>query len=832
MPGKERPQNQDITLQISIQKGDGTPYAGTVDIEIQHQALSDRREFRAVGASKTITIGGLHRTPQGLYKVTVTPTTAFEPQSQFVTIPASGFATVQFSFGGGSDLELPHLKERAQFRALIVGNPNYFGNLQDSVFQPVLPINSNTTYEELMCVGFNPQLSKLEAVVHVKQQTGYNGGICSSGSTEYVRFWLSFDDGMTWVDQGMETFTAYDLPAQPHPLEYAVALRIDPARLFCTTPNLLLVRAILSWNDPPTDPNTPPVWGNVRDARIQIEPWFLLVYFPELLKVGINIPEPILSLIDDTQPLKLKKPPKLSPVQLKQAYAGKVPDHRFLHAELQKFIAFPELAVASKLPGAKGVLADVGVDISAAIAALLATDGNTNFEELTCIGLDPNPATQDALVGVIRVKQPSGYLGGLCDEGSTEYVAFWIDFGDGIWQWMGTGQVQVHDIANVPQDGLLYAVYQPVNLEAHRRPCTDGPVTARMRAILSWNTPPNPANPNWVPTWGNREETNIHIYPGVPVPTGDYTPRLHNLCGIAVCNIDQATGFAPGDRPWGASVFIHGAIPGAPDVNTPVANRPRYQITVRQLPGGAPQHLNDTFYYSSIDETTGAVTTSYTSPADTAQSADGLDFYTYREAPPVPGVGWREVNPSRLLAVWNTGGKTGLWEISIIAKDPVTNTVFLAATTQCILDGTSRQSVNIYLDQAPPVTSLAITGYQRNGVGPVLTDILNCGTFQVGDVIHGSYSVSDEHFNALSLSGQPIPGGGAARFSVDGIATNSLSYPAVPGQPGDWTFNTAELEPCGYTIQLSTSDRTIVGCGTGWQNNSAFVGFCLVAPPA
>jgi hypothetical protein len=81
MPGKERPQNQDITLQISIQKGDGTPYAGTVDIEIQHQALSDRREFRAVGASKTITIGGLHRTPQGLYKVTVTPTTAFEPRA-------------------------------------------------------------------------------------------------------------------------------------------------------------------------------------------------------------------------------------------------------------------------------------------------------------------------------------------------------------------------------------------------------------------------------------------------------------------------------------------------------------------------------------------------------------------------------------------------------------------------------------------------------------------------------------------------------------------------------------------------------------------------------
>jgi hypothetical protein len=44
-----------------------------------------------------------------------------------------------------------------------------------------------------------------------------------------------------------------------------------------------------------------------------------------------------------------------------------------------------------------------------------------------------------------------------------------------------------------------------------------------------------------------------------------------------------------------------------------------------------------------------------------------------------------------------------------------------------------------------------------------------------------------------------------------------------------WTYNTAGLPACGYTIQLFTNDRTIVDCYTDWQDNSRFVGFCLIA---
>ena len=39
--------------------------------------------------------------------------------------------------------------ERAQFRALLVGNPNYFGTLPKSPFKPVIKLQGNTTYEEL-----------------------------------------------------------------------------------------------------------------------------------------------------------------------------------------------------------------------------------------------------------------------------------------------------------------------------------------------------------------------------------------------------------------------------------------------------------------------------------------------------------------------------------------------------------------------------------------------------------------------------------------------------------------------------------------------------------
>ena len=75
--------------------------------------------------------------------------------------------------------------ERAQFRSLILVNPNYFGNLKVSPFPPVLNIIGNTNFEEIGGVGFQPQFNRLDAVVFIQQPSGYGGGVCTGGTPEY-----------------------------------------------------------------------------------------------------------------------------------------------------------------------------------------------------------------------------------------------------------------------------------------------------------------------------------------------------------------------------------------------------------------------------------------------------------------------------------------------------------------------------------------------------------------------------------------------------------------------------------------------------------------------
>src|SRR4249920_325963 len=117
-----------------------------------------------------------------------------EPKSEDTSTPAHGQPVA------GATQQVP--KERTHFRALLLSNPNYFGNLPVSSFAPVFPIQANKTYEEIGCVGFQPQAKRLDAVVYVKEPFGYGGGICTKGTQEHVRFYVSFDNGVSWIDQG------------------------------------------------------------------------------------------------------------------------------------------------------------------------------------------------------------------------------------------------------------------------------------------------------------------------------------------------------------------------------------------------------------------------------------------------------------------------------------------------------------------------------------------------------------------------------------------------------------------------------------------------------
>jgi len=66
-------------------------------------------------------------------------------------------------------------KERAEFKKLIIENPNYFDTFPQVKIKPVFPMSTNTKYEELRCIGFYPEQDLLEAIIDVKLPYGYKG---------------------------------------------------------------------------------------------------------------------------------------------------------------------------------------------------------------------------------------------------------------------------------------------------------------------------------------------------------------------------------------------------------------------------------------------------------------------------------------------------------------------------------------------------------------------------------------------------------------------------------------------------------------------------------
>jgi hypothetical protein len=167
--------------------------------------------------------------------------------------------------------QLSHELACENLRALLLANPDYFGNLTANSFKAILNIKGDTAYERITSVSYCPQLEQLRAIIKVKRDTGYSLD-ATSGSQEYVRFFLSYDEGATWQDQGLNSVNVFDAPG-PKPLVHLLTLQIRPEEDFGFISCLPLVRAILSWNSQPpaATPDWTPVWGNVLESRIQIE---------------------------------------------------------------------------------------------------------------------------------------------------------------------------------------------------------------------------------------------------------------------------------------------------------------------------------------------------------------------------------------------------------------------------------------------------------------------------------------------------------------------------------------------------------------------------------
>lgn len=737
------------------------------------------------------------------------------------------------ALGIKADFRFPEV-ERTNFRALLLTNPNYFGNKGVSKFQPVKQKKNDTSYEELKCVGYNPHVKQLHAVVHVKRDYGYRGGICSPGSTEYVGFFIDWNNDGHWIDAGLTHFTAFDLPGDK-PLEYSVTLDIDPKEKECAIENLPKVRAILSWDDKPDDPNYIPVWGNVVEARIQIDTLIgKTVSLADFVKLGKTaLPESILDNLDLSQSISIANAKDLSTGDLASAYKDKgVPAHRLAFTKLKKLMAKPVVASAAHAELSE-VLSVLDVQISEIIEALAATDGDTRYEELKCVGYD---AQRRLLTGILTVKLPFGYSGNLCRKGSAEYVAFWEwDEIEVTWVYLGTAVVNTHDVNSMPNAGLQYAVSLSADFSHRRRPCTKGPSEARIRAILSWEDPPPPYDPNWIPKWGNREETRIHIKPG-PRATGENIPYIETVGNIHVCSINQGTGLATGEgivanfdadrSPFARTLTVTGYIDNPPaGVMEGTAAPVKYKISVRPYDPISPgpwQALNNDFPVW-VKEEIGLNPPVHKQLIQKIDPADGC--YTYLEDPGEPHER-HYVIP--VLAKWHTSiPHTGQWEIQIMAKTPLGGENY-GGVLICAADGSTRSVVKVRLDNKEPGVTIGLTGYQRGSdptVHPIGTGTPEkCGKFVKGDELHGVYSVTDEHFGELTLTVAPS---GPAHGATVNPPVRRFDVVPTSGESGTWTLDTKDMDPCGYIVRLWARDRAIVDSGYIGLRNSDDVGFCL-----
>ncbi len=684
---------------------------------------------------------------------------------------------------------------RSQYTTLLATNPNYFGQLAGSGFEPELVKSYDTTYEDLCGVGYSPERRRLEATVVIKRATGYSGPLCWPGSREYVRFYVDYGAG--WQDAGIAAAEVHDIPdgkdcagSPEHPLSYVVGVPYDPPGKVCDSPQLPLVRAILSWQTapPPAQPDWPPVWGTRHECHIQIPPRRpklsdLVTWFKPKLTTDVTLPKWYGPAADAE--IAALPPAARGIAKLRADYADvEVPPHRYGMVDIHPLLTSgnPEL-VAQKASGWQAA----GIDWAAAVKALLATKGDVSYEELECVGLDNNT---DMLVGTFRVKKPYGFSGGPCSAGSTEYVAFWADWGnsDCAYTYLGTVKVGTHDFSPVPAGGLCYSALLPVDLTNVRRGC-DQPVIGRIRAVLSWNAPPSTTDPDAVPHWGNRVDVHVQVRPGDPVSG----PHITVLGGVPTAKIEK---FGPNIGMTAPdAAFQENGMP-TDGLGRPCPFAGRVSVHGEGITPGL------TLYRLLVRDVT--QNTGFTPVTTKFWVTDFLG----NPVPVTPGPdGWLIApaqNSTHMLGWIDTSGDD-LWEVRLeLSSSLVTD------TRPVQLDNTLRLAE----DSGPA---------DPDNTGDLhITSGGDCGKFTVGDTISGWFVARDRHFAGYSIdtvpfaapAGQLNPSSGTTQTPTGGLT---------------WSLDTAGMQPCGYVIELWVSDLAIVNSAYTGRARRVTRGFCLDA---
>lgn len=721
-------------------------------------------------------------------------------------------------------------KERADFKALLVVNPNYFGTAPGSRLKAVAKIRANTKYEEIRCIGLYPELDLLEAVIDVKLPYGYNGRLCQAGSFEYVRFFIDWDGDGDYrdpgEDAGITAVNVHDIPEvegvcpdNTKLLSYALSLKISFQRKPCKMPRLIKVRAILSWENPPPEgnPDFPVVWGNVVEKWVQVRPSRyrikdILSHY-DLHKLKLNT-----AMLELDAPVS--KPVHLSGSELAKLYRkADVPQHRYNYPAIKdianRMRKYPSSrAVYQQDPHFKAV--------EESVAVLLKAKPSTRYEELRCVGLNSN---LEQLTAVLTVKMTCGYNGDLCTGGSNEYVAFWLRVYDEIeqrcsWKYMGTANVNVHDIKPIPVGGLQYAVYLPVDLSFLKQKCSK-PKVLKVRAVLSWNARPDPAEPEQLPVWGNRVETLIQLKPGETVKPGECKPFLRSVGNMAVESIagnshtlltsSLGDGYANGvsvrggfmavESPFGGLVAISGKITHPPD-NHASDTKLKYKVQYKKS-GSAWRDIMDDFrLWLRIN----GVPSGYLD-----QTADSSGYFSYQVDDALSSSASMVEVQDNILAIWHTPGADGdgLYLLRMLLYSP-------GAPSQpgVPADHLASSEVKVMIDNTPPGALISL-------------DMGTCQKFVAGDSITGECTATAQHIWHYSISVLPSS---VAEPPTVFPATGQYPVLAEPGH-ANATFTlttTRDTTPCGYVLRLRVRDRAIVNNCFPGNRTSADVGFCLL----
>jgi hypothetical protein len=708
--------------------------------------------------------------------------------------------------------------ERSQFRKLILKNPNYFGTLKEGPYKPVKQIISNTTYEELTCIGYNQNFSTLEATIAIKLPYGYGGGLCSLGTDEYVRFFIDYGAG--WIDAGVASVNVHDIAdsldcakQKDKPLSYVLSLKIDPKTDYCGHPMIPKVRAILSWNFMPpsgaANADWPPVWGNVMECNIQVKPRDTILI--DILKEVEAIPSSSSSIkiLHDYAAVStcpLPPLPEMSLAERAQIH-NKADAHRFGLNEIHELLtngAIEPHVLSAKVQEWEAL----GLDLQKAIDVLENTNANTDYEALECLGLN---YYQDKLVTTLRIKRPLGYSGSLCKPGSFEYVAFWADWDNTCqWTFLGIKKLNVHDFEkSFPNEGICYSVVMPVDLSKYRTGC-EKPKIARVRAVLSWNIAPSSTDPDELKYWGNRVDAHVQIRPG-EVVNPDSPPRIV-IGGIHINDIDNTNGLTTPDAKFAQSGVYADHRPVTPRLQCPFGGR----IDIQGLDFGV-NYIGQWYKIEVRNVTTGS-SPSALNNAVMVQDWDGVWHFLakvgdyYRIDP-------YSTNPFNILQRWSSSGDD-LWEIDITIRTAPSD---VAPLTYSI-------TKKIQLDNTAPEADPSKWTALRNKLDIHIDSGGDCKKFKAGEKINGHFVAQDVNFGTFSLSVLPSV--------VDAVASNPVipnpntPYDPTVDPPGStWSLDTSsprQMKPCGYVVLLEAWDRSIMHSQPYSHNyNRTSVGFCL-----